>query len=103
MRGAMRAPHHNFVVIVPMIMKFGTDVKLDVLYTMVSKNCDVTTITSLWRHNLYLVDQHRPKFQMLVTPKPPTGFDEIWYLEVFRGAFFKYQLRFHKLLKFRYK
>ena len=30
MGGTMRAPHHNFVVIVPMIMKFGTDVKLDV-------------------------------------------------------------------------
>ena len=31
----MRAPHHNFVVIAPMIMKFGTGVKLDVFYTMV--------------------------------------------------------------------
>ena len=38
--------HHNFVVIVPMIMKFGTGVKLDVFYTMV-ENCDVTTFTSL--------------------------------------------------------
>ena len=33
----MRAPHHNFVVIAPMIMKFGTCVKLDVFYTMVTK------------------------------------------------------------------
>ena len=33
----MRAPHHNFVVIVPMIMKFGTDGKLDVFYTMITK------------------------------------------------------------------
>ena len=33
----MRAPHHNSVVIAPMIMKFGTDIKLDVFYTMVSK------------------------------------------------------------------
>ena len=24
----MRAPHHNFAVIAPMVMKFGTDVKL---------------------------------------------------------------------------
>ena len=40
-------PHHNFVVIAPMIMKFGTGVKLDVLHTMVTKICDVTTITSL--------------------------------------------------------
>ena len=32
------APHHNFVVIAPMIMKFGTGVKLDVFYTIVTKN-----------------------------------------------------------------
>ena len=38
----MRGPHHNFVVIAPMIMKFGTGVKLDG-----NKNCDVITITSL--------------------------------------------------------
>ena len=35
--GVMRAPHHNFVVITPMIMKFGTGVKLDIFYTMVTK------------------------------------------------------------------
>ena len=29
--------HHNFVVIVPMIIKFGTGVKLDVFYTIVEK------------------------------------------------------------------
>ena len=40
-------PSVNFVVIALMIMKFGTDVKRDVFYTMVTKNCDVTTITSL--------------------------------------------------------
>ena len=34
----MRAPHHNFVVIALMIKKFGTDVNLDVFYTMVTKN-----------------------------------------------------------------
>ena len=48
----MRAPHHNFVVIALMIMKFGTGVKLDVFYTMVTKKivtslllrqCDVIT------------------------------------------------------------
>ena len=33
----MWAPHHNFVVVAPMIMKFGTGVKLDVFYTMVAK------------------------------------------------------------------
>ena len=35
--GPLRAPHHNFVVIALMIMKFGTGVKLDVFYTMVTK------------------------------------------------------------------
>ena len=30
--------HHTFVDIAPMIMKFGTGVKLDVFYTMVTKN-----------------------------------------------------------------
>ena len=33
----MRAPHHNFVVIALMIKKFGTGIKLDVFYTMVTK------------------------------------------------------------------
>ena len=33
----MRAPHHNFVVVAPMIMKFGTVVELDVFYTMATK------------------------------------------------------------------
>ena len=35
--GGMMVPHHNFVVIAPMIMKFGTGVKLDVFYTMVTE------------------------------------------------------------------
>ena len=35
--GGMRAPHHNFVVIAPMIMKCGTGVKIDVFYTMVQR------------------------------------------------------------------
>ena len=39
----MRAPHHNFVVVAPMIMKFGTGVKLDVFHTIVTK----TFLTSL--------------------------------------------------------
>ena len=45
--GAWRPPNHNFVVIAPMIMNFGTGVKLDVFYTMVTKN--------LWRHYYYYV------------------------------------------------
>ena len=35
--GAMRAPHHNFVVIAPMIMKFGTGINLDIFYTKITK------------------------------------------------------------------
>ena len=38
---------HNFVVIAPMTMNFGTGVKLDVFYTVITKNFHVTTITSL--------------------------------------------------------
>ena len=41
----MMTLNHDFVVITPMIMKFGTGMKLDVFYTMETKNCDVTTIT----------------------------------------------------------
>ena len=37
MEGGMRAPHHDFVVFAPMIMKSGTAIKLDVFYTMVTK------------------------------------------------------------------
>ena len=37
MGGGHEVPHHNFVVIAPMIIKFGTGVKLDVFYTMVTK------------------------------------------------------------------
>ena len=33
----MRAPHLNFVVIALMIRKFGTGIKLDIFYTMVTK------------------------------------------------------------------
>ena len=44
--GGHEGPHHNFVVIAPMIMIFGTGIKPDIFYTMATKNCDVTTITS---------------------------------------------------------
>ena len=39
----MMAPQHNFAVIAPMIMKFGTGVKHDVFYTVVTKE----VVTSL--------------------------------------------------------
>ena len=35
--GGAEGPHHNFVVIAPMIMKFDTGIKLYVFYTMVTK------------------------------------------------------------------
>ena len=35
--GGHEVPLHIFVVIAPMIMKFGTGVKRDLLYTMVTK------------------------------------------------------------------
>ena len=41
----MRVPHHNFVAIALMMMKFVTDTKLDVFYTMVTTNFDVTIST----------------------------------------------------------
>ena len=41
----MRGPHHNFVVVAPIIMKFDTGVKLDVFYTMATKTF-VTSILS---------------------------------------------------------
>ena len=43
----MKAPHHNFVVVANMIMKFGTGIKLDVFYTMATKKI-VTSL--LLRH-----------------------------------------------------
>ena len=45
--GFMRAPQHNFVVVVSKIMKFGTGIKLDVFYTMVTKKF----VPSLLLHN----------------------------------------------------
>ena len=42
-RGNEGLPNHNFVVIVPMVMKFGTGIKIDVFYTMVTKKF-VTTL-----------------------------------------------------------
>ena len=43
----MKVPHHNFVVIAPMIMKFGTGIKIDIFHTTVTK----TFVTSLLLSN----------------------------------------------------
>ena len=45
--GGHEGPHHNFVVIALMIMKFVTVIKLDVFYTTVTKGF----MTSLLLHN----------------------------------------------------
>ena len=45
--GGLRALHHSFVVIAPMIMKFGTVIKPDVFNTIVTKEF----VTSLLLHN----------------------------------------------------
>ena len=45
--GGHEGPYHNFVVMAQMIMKFGTDVKLDEFYTMVTKKF----VTSLLLRN----------------------------------------------------
>ena len=42
----MRVPHYNFVIAL-MIMKFGTGIKLDVFYTVVTKKF----VTSLLLRN----------------------------------------------------
>ena len=47
----MRASHHNFVVISLIIMKFGTGIKLDEFYTMVTK----TFVTSLLCRNYDII------------------------------------------------
>ena len=49
--GVMRAPHHHFVVIAPMIMKFGTSINHDVFYTMVTK----TFVMSLLLRNYDII------------------------------------------------
>ena len=72
----MRALHHNFVVIALMIMKFGTCVKLDVFYTMVTKNCDFTTMVGL--------NFRCSQTPLLILVK--------FGIQRYSGVFFKYQL-----------
>ena len=43
----MRTTHHNFVVIVSMIVKFGTCIKLEVFFTMITQKF----VTSLLLRN----------------------------------------------------
>ena len=61
----MRAPHHNFVVIAPMIMKCGTGIKLDIFYTIVTKKI----VTSLLLRNFDVITCILAD-AMLETPKP---------------------------------
>ena len=48
----LQGPNHNFVAVVPIIMKFGTGIKLDVLYTMITKKF----VTSLLLCNYYVTN-----------------------------------------------
>ena len=45
--GGDEGPNHNFVVIAPMVIKFGTGIKLDVFCTLVTE----TFVTSLLLSN----------------------------------------------------
>ena len=45
--GGHKVPHHNFVVIALVIMKFVTGIKLDAFYSMGA--------TSLWRDHYYVI------------------------------------------------
>ena len=65
----MPPSHRNFVVIAPMIMKFGTVMKLDVLYTIVTRN--FVKLLLLFNYDVITVfyPTHRPEFQILVTHK----------------------------------
>ena len=49
--GRHDVPHHKFVVIASMIMKFGRGIKLDVFYTLVSKKF----VTSLLLRNYDII------------------------------------------------
>ena len=76
-------PYHKFVVIAPMIMKFGRGVKLDVCYTLVSKKF----VTSLLLHNYVIItcilaDDRSLNFRCLYLPNPFTDLAEIWYFEI---------------------
>ena len=64
-------PHHDFVVIAPMIMKFGTSIKLDVFYTIVAKKFVTSVLLRNYDVITYILDDHRHKFQMPITPKLP--------------------------------
>ena len=84
--GGLGMLHYNFVVITPVIMKFGTGIKTDVFYTMVTKkfvtlllyNVIMTYFT--WSSEL---------------PNPFTDLAEILHSEVFWRACCKYQVGFY--------
>ena len=60
------APHHNFVVIALMIMRFGTDIKLYVFYTMVTKKFVMSLLLCNYDvHNVYFSQQIGLNFRCL--------------------------------------
>ena len=58
-------PHHNFVVIAQMIMKFGTGIKLDVFYTIVTKKL----VASLLLRNYDVITSISANTYTLIRPK----------------------------------
>ena len=52
-----------------MIMKFGTGIKLDVFYTMVTNKFVTSLLLRQYDVITCILPTRRPKFQMLVTPK----------------------------------
>ena len=67
--GGNEGPHHNFVVITPMIMKFGTSFKLDVFYTMVTEKFVMSLLLRNYDVITCILARCKLKFQMFVTPK----------------------------------
>ena len=72
-------------------MKFGTVIKLDVFYTMVTKK----PVTPLLLSNSDVITCILDDAKALISDarnsqRPFTDLTEIWYLEVFLGGCFKY-------------
>ena len=72
----MMAPHHNFVAIALMLMKFGTDMKLDVIYT-IALLCNYDILTCILADVKASILNSRNSQALFV------DLAEILYLEVF--------------------
>ena len=88
-------PHYNFGVIVSMIMKFGTGIKLDVFYTMVTKKFVMSLLLRNYEVITCILADTKPTFQMLIAPKPPSLIWLKFVIERYFMVLFKYQARFY--------